>query len=131
MTLFSLLTLIIYLNRDNICQSAIDEINQKLKSPLQVKDVNLTFWSTFPNLSVDLKDVFIAGLKDSKPYKEDTLLYSKLIRLKLNPFDLWKENYEFQSIEINSGKIQLLVDENGKENFDIVKPEEEEDDSFH
>ena len=130
-TLFSLLTLIIYLNRDNICQSAIDEINQKLKSPLQVKDVNLTFWSTFPNLSVDLKDVFIAGLKDSKPYKEDTLLYSKLIRLKLNPFDLWKENYEFQSIEINSGKIQLLVDENGKENFDILKPEEEkEDDSF-
>ena len=130
-TLFSLLTLIIYLNRDNICQSAIDEINQKLKSPLQVKDVNLTFWSTFPNLSVDLKEVFIAGLKDAKPSKEDTLLYSSLIRLRLNPFDLWKENYEFQSIEINSGKIQLRVDENGKENFDILKPEEEkEDDSF-
>ena len=46
-TLFSLLTLIIYLNRDNICQSAIDEINQKLKSPLQVKDVNLTFGLPF------------------------------------------------------------------------------------
>ena len=74
-TLFSLLTLIIYLNRDNICQSAIDEINQKLNL-IQVKDVNLTF-GHLSKPSVDLKDVFIAGLKDSKPYKEDTLLYSK------------------------------------------------------
>lgn len=130
LSLMLLLTLIVYLNRDNICQSAIDGINEKLKSPLKVDEVELTFWSTFPNLSINLKNVFVAGVHYNKP-SSDTLLYSKQIKLLLNPFDIWKENYEFKSIEINSGTIKLKVDKNGQENYDILKPEKSEDDKFN
>ena len=54
-----LITISVFLFKDDICGIVIDEINQKLKSRVSVSSVELSFWGSFPNLSVDFNDVFI------------------------------------------------------------------------
>src|SRR3989338_4338141 len=116
--LVMLITALLYIYRDDICGLIVDELNKHLKTEVQVSEVELSFWGSFPNLSVDFNHVFI---KDSYPNatKFDTLLYSDRIRLKLNPLDIWRENYTVKSVEISPGVLKLKVNEEGVNNFDI------------
>ena len=72
---FCLITLIIYLFKDRICGIVIAEANKYLTVPVAASSVELTFWGSFPNLSVDFNNVFI---QDATPKStpRDTLLYS-------------------------------------------------------
>ena len=49
----------LYFFKDEICGLVINEVNQYLNTEVSVSEVDLTFWSTFPNLSVDFDEVFI------------------------------------------------------------------------
>ncbi|MFT6245852.1 MAG: hypothetical protein ACJAXI_002627, partial [Crocinitomicaceae bacterium] len=99
---------------------AIAEINKNLKAEVQVSDVELTFWSTFPNLSIDFNHVFIQDAIVGSTMR-DTLLYSDRVRCKLNPFDIWNEEYKVKSIEVSPGVLNLKVDADGNNNYDILK----------
>ena len=94
-TIISLVLLIsaaLYIFHDEIVDYAIGEINKNLKAKVEVSKVDITFWKTFPNVSLDFHDVFIP---DALPHasRSDTLLYSEMIRMKFNPIDIWNENY--------------------------------------
>jgi hypothetical protein len=122
-TLFSLMliiTILLYVFKDEICGYAVNELNKHLKTPVTVSEVDLTFWRTFPNLSIDFNKVFI---KDALPEASniDTLLYSDQIRLKFNPMDIWREDYKVQAVEIQPGTLQFKVNEKGEVNYDILK----------
>lgn len=126
-TILSIVLLIsgaLYFFHDEIVGYAIGEINKNLKAKVEVARVDITFWKTFPNLSLDFHRVFIPdALPDAS--RADTLLYSDMIRMKFNPMDIWKEDYKVKSIEISPGTLQLKVDKKGRINYDIVKPSEE------
>jgi len=126
--LVMLITALLYIYRDDICGLIVDELNKHLKTEVQVSEVELSFWGSFPNLSVDFNHVFI---KDSYPNatKFDTLLYSDRIRLKLNPLDIWREIYTVKSLEISPGVLKLKVNEEGINNFDILKERDEVEES--
>src|SRR5690606_33942084 len=122
--LFSLVLLItagLYIFKDDIIQLVIDEVNDHLKAKVSVSKVDLTFWGTFPNLSVDFDNVFIQDAVEGSTVN-DTLLYSDRIRLRFNPMDLWRENYTIQKVDIFPGTLQLKVDSLGQVNYDILKP---------
>ena len=130
--LFLLISLLLWIYKDDICDMAIAEINKNLKAEVQVSDVELTFWSTFPSLSIDFNHVFIQDAIVGSTMR-DTLLYSDRIRCKLNPFDIWNEEYKVKSIEVGSGVLNLKVDSEGKNNYDILKTpsdSNEDDGSF-
>ncbi len=99
---------------------AISELNKNLKADVKVSEVELTFWSTFPNLSIDFNEVYIQDAVIGST-ASDTLLYSKRIRCKLNPFDIWNGEYRVKSVEVSPGVLNLRVDENGNNNYDIIK----------
>lgn len=119
-----LITGTVYMFKDEICGLVVTEVNKHLKAKVSVQEVDLTFWGSFPNLSVDFNEVFI---QDSYSWasKKDTLLYTERIRLKFNPMDIWEENYHVKSIEIEPGTIQLKVNKRGEVNYDILKPSED------
>jgi hypothetical protein len=122
-TILSIVLLIsaaLYIFHDEIVDYAIGEINKNLKAKVEVSKVDITFWKTFPNVSLDFHDVFIP---DALPYatRRDTLLYSEMIRLRFNPIDIWNENYNVKAIEVSPGTLQLKVNKKGKVNYDIVK----------
>ena len=125
--LFALIFLIsglIYLFKDRICGLVISEVNQYLTVPVAASSVELTFWGSFPNLSVDFNNVFI---QDAAPKStpRDTLLYSDRIRLKFNPIDLWNKNYNIKVIEISPGTLNLKINEKGEVNYMIFKASKE------
>jgi hypothetical protein len=110
----------LYFFKDEICGAIVDEINTNLKAKVSVSKVDLAFWGSFPNLSVDFKDVFIQD-SYTKSTKKDTLLFTDRIRLKFNPLDIWNEKYDVKEIDINPGTLQLKINGKGEPNYDIVK----------
>ena len=119
-----LISLLLYIFKDEICGAVISKVNTYLKTEVQVAEVDLTFWSTFPNLSVDFNHVFIQDPYEGAS-KSDTLFASELVRLKFNPFDIWRENYTVKSIDVSPGTLQLKVNREGIENYDIVREQDE------
>lgn len=124
LSLVVIISLILYIYKDEICGVVISKVNAYLKTEVQVAKVDLTFWSTFPNLSVDFDHVFIQDPFEGST-KSDTLFASEQVRLKFNPFDIWRENYTVKSIEVSPGTLQLKVKKDGTENYDIIKEQEE------
>lgn len=115
-----LITGALYFFKDDICGYVVGEVNKHLKAKVTVSEVDLTFWATFPNVSVDFNDVFIQD-SYANSTKRDTLLFSEQIRLKFNPIDIWNEDYKVKSIEVNPGTVQLKVRKNGEVNYDILQ----------
>ncbi|WP_341902219.1 AsmA-like C-terminal region-containing protein [Fluviicola taffensis] len=120
LTLVLSITFLLYILKDDIIDYAISEINKTLKTEVHVDEIDVTFWGTFPNLSLDFNKVFI---QDPFSYatRSDTLLYTEQIRLKFNPMDIWNEKYHVKKIDIKPGTLQLKVDKTGAVNYDIFK----------
>lgn len=119
-SLILLISLLLYLFKDDIIDYAISEINKTLKTEVHVDEIDVTFWATFPNLSLDFNHVFI---QDAFPYatKKDTLLYTEQVRLKFSPMDIWNEKYNVKKIDIKPGTLKLKVDKKGAVNYDIFR----------
>ena len=106
-------------------------MNKHLTVPVAASSIELTFWGSFPNLSVDFNNVFIQDA-DPKSTARDTLLYTDRIRLKFNPIDLWNKNYHIKAIEISPGTLNLKINEKGEANYMIFKASKEEsEDDFN
>lgn len=120
---FGLLLLIsggLYYFKDEIIGMVLQEVNAHLKAKVKVEKVDIAFWSSFPNLSVDFDRVFIPDTyEDAKD--TDTLFYSDKIRLRFNPMDLFREEYRLKQIDIHPGTLQLKVNDQGVSNYDILK----------
>lgn len=126
-TLVSIFLLIsggLYLFKDEICGAVINEVNKHLKAKVSVSEVDLTFWGSFPNLSVDFNHVFIQDSYAQSTIK-DTLLYSERIRLKFNPMDIWNEEYRVKKVQVYPGSLNLKVNKDGEVNYDIFKPSDD------
>ena len=52
-------SLLIYFYKDRIINYAVGEINKFLTAEVKVEKIDLTFWSTFPNVSIDFNKVLI------------------------------------------------------------------------
>ena len=79
--------------RDKIVDKVVTELNKNLNTPIKVSSIELTFWCSFPRLSVDFNDLYIRDAVE-KAKETDTLFYSERVRLKLNTLDLIKKDYK-------------------------------------
>ncbi|MBT5438178.1 MAG: hypothetical protein HOK92_03145, partial [Flavobacteriales bacterium] len=122
--IFLTLSILIFVLKDTIIETSIAEINKNLEVPMEVGDVELAFWSSFPNISIDLLNVEIPSRNTST-----SLLKSKKFNLRFNPFDLAMGDYNLKQINISDGELNLYVDSLGGDNYNIVKSSEENDDS--
>jgi uncharacterized protein YpmS len=122
--LFILISGLVYFFKDRICGLVVTEVNKHLTVPVAASSVELTFWGSFPNLSVDFNNVFIQDAYP-KSTRRDTLLYTDRIRLKFNPIDLWNKNYHIKVIEISPGTLNLKINEKGEVNYMIFKASNE------
>ncbi len=112
------ISLVLYVFEDRIIKKVVEQVNTYLKEPVQVAQINLHFWRTFPQLSVAFDQVLIADPLRSK----DTLLQAEQISLRFNPFDLWNGNYQIEQITGFNGQLNLKDDRKGRANYDIFKP---------
>lgn len=110
----------LYLFKDKIIAIVVSAANEQLNTKVQVKKIDLTFWKTFPNLSIEFDHIFI---QDTYPEATavDTLFYTEKLRLRMNPIKALQRNYTIDQIDLYPGTLQIKVNEQGEGNYSIFK----------
>lgn len=119
--LLTALILIPIFYKDKILQLIIKEANKELTAELSISDFDLTILKTFPKLTMELKEVRLAG-KDE--FDGIDLVNLKSLEAKL---DFWSviggDQIEIESIKLVEPHVNVKVLYNGRANYDIVKPD--------
>lgn len=101
-------------------------VNENLNAKLALNTVELTFFSTFPNFSVVVKDGSLETLS------QDTLVRFKELNVVVDPIALLKnQKVVIHKIELSSPSIHARIDENGVANWDLMKPTIEKEEEVH
>ncbi|MEZ4922197.1 MAG: AsmA-like C-terminal region-containing protein, partial [Crocinitomicaceae bacterium] len=117
------LTVLLHIYEDDIKQYAIDELNDHLKTKVDVQDIELSIFHDFPNASIEFKKVFIP---DAFPEIEstDTLFYAEKMFFNFNVRDIFYGDYHIKRISAHHGQLALKTSADGQTNYDIIKEED-------
>ena len=112
--------------KDDIKDYALEEINKHLNKRVHIGYIDLAFWNTFPNVSLEFDDVLVYSKFEAQKTL-DTALFAKKIRLKFEPLDFIKGNYNVHQIDLEDAVINMTVLEDGRINYDFLKPSDEDE----
>ena len=120
-----LLTLTIttpYLFKDKIINAILSEAGKNINAHVKFSDVSFSLIRNFPNLRVSLDDVVITGKGD---FKGDTLANIKHLNGVIALTSLWSDDgYRIRKIIVNEPVVHLIVNKDGKRNWDIIKQDD-------
>lgn len=105
---------------DAIGQEILKNANKQLKSELSVEEVDISVFSTFPSAAVNLRNVKMADTRGG------TLLEAENMAFKFGLFSLFSSDVKVKSILAKNGALTILVDKNGKGNYDVLKETDSE-----
>lgn len=123
LVLIILLILIPIIFKDQIKDMVVHEVNKNLTAELKVGDFDLTFISTFPNMTIQLHDTKLIGKKE---FKGVELVSMETFTAHVGFWSVIAgDQVEIDEIHIEKPIIDIRILKNGKANYDIVKPDEE------
>ena len=109
--------------KDEIKELVLKEVSKSLKADVTIKDFDLTFLSTFPNVTIQLYDTKVTGRTE---FKGVELANIKTIEAHVGLWDvIGGDEIEIDEVHISDAKFDVRVDPEGKANYDIVIPTEE------
>ncbi len=110
-----------FIFKKKILNLAKKEINQGLTAVVDFKDLEISFFKKFPQVSVQLLDLSVVG---KGHFEGDTLLFAPKTGVAVNLFSFIKgSDMKIRSLELDAPRIQLLVDSAGRANWDITQPD--------
>lgn len=111
-----------YFFRDTI-NNGIKEVSKSyIKTKVDFKDLDISFFTHFPNLTVTLTN---SSVKGNSPFQSENLIDAKEIGLGVDITSLFDEKIIFNTLYIENANIRMKIDRSGKNNFDILISEEE------
>ncbi|WP_341899722.1 AsmA-like C-terminal region-containing protein [Fluviicola taffensis] len=109
--------------KDEIKELVLKEVSKSLKADVTIKDFDLTFLSTFPNVTIQLYDTKVTGRTE---FKGVELASVKTIEAHVGLWDvIGGDEIKINAVHISDAKFDIRVDPDGKANYDIVIPEED------
>ncbi len=117
-SLILILVLSPFLFQDRLKREVKNLANRTLKSELNFTDMNVSFFSHFPNLSLTLTDF---SLKSSAPFDNDTLISAKEIAFGVNVKSLFGETIRITRIYFDKARINIRYNEKGAANYDVYQ----------
>lgn len=104
--------------------------DQYVSCPYELGEVDLTFFSTFPEFGLRVKGLYLINPMEGA--QSDTLLAAPVVIAKIDPIRFLKENtLDVHELSLQEATAHIFFDENGETNLDIlILPEnqdEEED----
>src|SRR5690606_5262245 len=91
--------------------------NESLNGEVSFSETNLSFFSHFPSLTLDLNDFLLKG---SEPYKNDTLVAAKEISLGIDVSKLlFSKTIDVSEIYIDNAFVNIKVNQNGEANYNV------------
>lgn len=108
-----------FLFKDEIINLIRETANENLNAELDFSDADLTFLSTFPNLTLTIDNLSVEGVDDFEGVK---LAQIDKTTLKLDFWEaLFGEQYQIDEITLDNPILYIKVLESGKANYDIAK----------
>ncbi len=108
--------------KGKILEIAKEQINKNINARVEFTDLNLSFIRNFPNASVVLKNLSVAGIDE---FESDTLLNLKSFDIRLDIVSAIKmENISIKGILIDNPVVMARVLKDGRANWDIAKETE-------
>lgn len=119
LTLIALAFLIPVVFKKQVQALVKKEINKSLNAKIDFTDVKLSLFRHFPKATITIKGLTIVG-KDV--FASDTLIASEKIDITAGLFSVLKgKDIKVHGAYFQSPRIHILVNKNGKANWDIVK----------
>lgn len=107
-----------YVFQEKIIALFVEEVNKQIKTPVKVDKIDLSILEKFPQLTVNLKNVWIQeGVKNST----DPLAKAKNIYFALSLRELLKGNYQINQVHLEQAEVFLKVFPNGYNNYTIFE----------
>lgn len=101
-----------------------NKVNNSITATFDFEDADLTLFSSFPNAKVTLNNI---SLINKAPFEGDTLFSSKEIEINMSIKELFKaadEPIVISSLKMDNALLNIVVNEEGKTNYDIAKVDE-------
>jgi len=116
---------------NKIKQLAIQEINKKIETKIDVEDIEFSVIRSFPYAELVFSNAVIFSSpgfnkNEFRNFDCDTLLKAKSISLSFNINSIFRNKLNLRKIDIENGKINLLVDSQGKGNYEFWKKNDSE-----
>ena len=111
----------ISINKKSIIADITDQVAEKVKGDLTYKDVDITFFKSFPNLAVSFKDVLLTDTM----YKvhQHPFLKAKSVFISLNIYKLISSQAPISGVIIKNGQINMFTDSLGYSNEYLIEPQ--------
>lgn len=109
--------------KDDIKKLVLKEVNKSLKADVSIQDIDLTFISTFPAITIELSNVKVIG---RTAFKGVELAAIKTFSAHVGFWDIVSgDQIEIDEIHLSDARFDVRVDPKGMANYDIVIPTEE------
>jgi hypothetical protein len=119
LVLFILLISVPLLFKGKIMKVAKDQLNSTLNAKADFSNLSLSLIRSFPNVSVGLKDLYVAGID---AFEGDTLISVRNFVVVADLISAIKmENIKIKKITIDYPRIHAWTAADGKVNWDIMK----------
>ena len=111
---------------DKIKDYALNSLNKELAVKVEIKKADITFFKTFPFISMVLQDAItfsgeeLSG-NDFNGINADTLFRAENIYIQFNIIDILKGNYKIKRILAENGELKILTDKQGNTNYKLFK----------
>ena len=99
--------------------------NQSLHAQLDMKSVELTFFSTFPQFGLEIKEGSLVSkaLRDSVWNRTDSLVTFRRCQMVIRPLDyLQQQKISIRNLTLEDAKVYAFRDKEGRANWDITLP---------
>ncbi len=107
--------------KDDIKELVIKEANKSLLADLSLGEFDLTFISTFPNMTIKLVDMKLTGRNE---FKGVDLVNIKEFTAHVGFWSvIGGDKVEISEINLDKPSFDVRILSNGKANYDIVKPD--------
>lgn len=102
-----------------------EEGNNMLNAQFDFRALDLSLLRNFPQASVTLKDFWLKGKGD---FEKDTLVQAGELTATINLFSLFgNSGYDISKIMLENTRLHAIVLEDGRPNWDVMKPSENTD----
>ena len=107
-----------------IMDAALKEANKQVDARIEFTDYGLSLFRSFPNFNLQVEGLSVSNKGE---FEGDTLAKVGAFEISIGLFSVFGEDgYEIRKIELNDADIRLIVNEDGKANWDIAVETEEE-----
>lgn len=111
-------------------------VNEMIDGHMKVGRVELTFWHTFPKMTVDVDSLGVIShslaetpdsVKSKLPADTDSLLFIGRFHGGINVSDLMLGRITLYDVIIENTRLNILIADEGHNNFDIFKTDQADD----